>query len=239
MAGVVLLGVVFTMRTREGTLVVEISDPEATLQVLDAQGELLIERKAGAEKVAISVVPGKGKLRVAKNGVELLTREFSLLSGGQETILAKLEPVPLGPTPTPTPASTPTPAPTPTPTPAPTPTPPPTPPPPADEPVAFQGHSGAVFNFVLSPDEKQMVSGGADRLLRVWNIEEQKEVFQLEGHTASARPVAFSADGRRLLSCGQDKTTRLWDLETRREIARLDGTAEVFSAIFVPGEHRC
>ena len=91
LAAIVLFGVLFTMRTPEGTLVVEISDPEATLQVLDAQGEVLIEQKAGAEKVEISVVPGKGKLRVVKNGVELLTKEFSLVSGGRETINARLE----------------------------------------------------------------------------------------------------------------------------------------------------
>ena len=59
------------MRTPDGTLVVEISDPEATIQVLDARGKLLIEQKAGAEKVEISVVPGKGKLRVVKNGADV------------------------------------------------------------------------------------------------------------------------------------------------------------------------
>jgi formylglycine-generating enzyme required for sulfatase activity len=91
LAGVLLLGLVFKMWTRDGTLIVEISDPEATLQVLDVQGKLLVEQKAGAEKVEISVVPGKGKLRVVKNGVELLTKEFSLVSGGRETINARLE----------------------------------------------------------------------------------------------------------------------------------------------------
>jgi S1-C subfamily serine protease len=87
-----LFGVLFSMRTPDGTLVVEISDPEATVQVLDARGKLLIEQKAGGEKVEISVVPGKGKLRVVKNGATLLTKEFSLLAGGRETINAKVIP---------------------------------------------------------------------------------------------------------------------------------------------------
>ncbi len=89
-----LCGVLFSMRTPDGTLVVEISDPEATVQVLDARGKLLIEQKAGTEKVEISVVPGKGKLCVVKNGVKLLTKEFSLVSGGRETINARLIPPP-------------------------------------------------------------------------------------------------------------------------------------------------
>jgi len=90
----VLFGVLFTMRTSDGTLVVEISDPDTTLQVLDAQGKLRIEQKAGAEKVEISVVPGKGRLRVLKNDVELYTKEFTLVSGGRETIYGRLETLP-------------------------------------------------------------------------------------------------------------------------------------------------
>ena len=91
LTGVVLFGLLLKMRTSDGTLVVEMSDPQATVQVLDAQGKLLIEQTAGGEKVEIGVVPGKGKLRVVKNGVELLTKEFSLVSGGRETINARLE----------------------------------------------------------------------------------------------------------------------------------------------------
>ena len=90
--GLVLFAVLIKMRTPDGTLVVELLDPEATVQVLNAQGKLLIEQKAGAEKVEISVVPGKGKLRVVKNGVELLAQEFSLVSGGRETIKARFVP---------------------------------------------------------------------------------------------------------------------------------------------------
>ena len=50
LAGVVLLGVMFTMRTREGTLVVEIADPVATVQVLNEEGKVLIEQKAGGRR---------------------------------------------------------------------------------------------------------------------------------------------------------------------------------------------
>lgn len=67
-------------------------NPPATVQVLDDQGKVCIDQNADKEKVEISVVPGKGKLRVVKNGVELIAREFSLVSGGRETINARLEP---------------------------------------------------------------------------------------------------------------------------------------------------
>ena len=96
-AGVVLLGMLIMMRTPDGTLIVEVSDPDATVQVLNAQGKVLIERKAGSEKVEISVVPSKGKLCVNEKGFELFSKEFSLASGGREIIRAKLVPLTVSP----------------------------------------------------------------------------------------------------------------------------------------------
>ena len=94
LGGIVLFGVLIKMQTPDGTLVVEISDPaQATIEVLDAQGKVIITQKADAEKVEISVVPGKGTLHVAKKDFELFTKEFSLVSGKQETIKVKLVPV--------------------------------------------------------------------------------------------------------------------------------------------------
>ena len=52
----------------------------------------LSSKMHGAEKVEIGIVPGIGRLRVVKNDVVLLTREFTLISGGRETITARLEP---------------------------------------------------------------------------------------------------------------------------------------------------
>ncbi len=109
----VLFGLLFSMRTADGTLIVEVSDPEATLQVLDARGTLLVEQKAGAEKVEIRVVPGKGKLRVVKNDVELASKEFTLVSGGRETINTRPKFVARSTPPTPPPTTTPSPIPNP------------------------------------------------------------------------------------------------------------------------------
>ena len=58
---------------------------------------MLIERKAGSEKVEISLVPGKGKLCVNEKGFELFSKEFSLASGGREIIRAKLVPLTVSP----------------------------------------------------------------------------------------------------------------------------------------------
>ncbi|MFH1265325.1 MAG: hypothetical protein ABIK89_06315, partial [Planctomycetota bacterium] len=91
---VLLLGIVVSMRTSEGTLVVEIDDPDVTVQVLNEEGKVQIERKAGNETIEISVDPGNHRLRLQKNGTEVFARDFTIASGGKETIKARWEPAP-------------------------------------------------------------------------------------------------------------------------------------------------
>ena len=65
---VVLLGVLIKMRTSEGTLIVEVDDPNATVQVLNEKSEVVIDRKGEKGSVTIGVAPGKGRLRLVKDG---------------------------------------------------------------------------------------------------------------------------------------------------------------------------
>jgi WD40 repeat protein len=90
----VLLGVLLKLRTSEGTLIVEVDDPKAIVQVLNEKDEVLIERKGEKGSLTIGVAPGKGRLRVVKDGLELFAQDFSLVSGGKETIKARLETLP-------------------------------------------------------------------------------------------------------------------------------------------------
>ena len=90
---VLLFGVVLSLRTPDGTLVVEIDEPDAVVKVLDEEGKVEIERKGGDGKLSISVDLGKYRLRVEKDGFSLFTTEFEGESGGKEVIRARLEPI--------------------------------------------------------------------------------------------------------------------------------------------------
>jgi serine/threonine protein kinase len=93
----ILLAIVISLRTKDGTLVVELDDPDVTLQILSERGEVQIERKGEKGRTIISVDPGKHRLRVQKNGVEVFGQEFSLASDGKETIRARWQPSPAVP----------------------------------------------------------------------------------------------------------------------------------------------
>jgi len=88
-----LFSVVFKVKTTEGTLVVEINEPDAVVEVLDEKGKVEIQRNGGRGKLSISVDPGKHRIRVKKDDFSLFTTEFEVESGGEKIITARLEPL--------------------------------------------------------------------------------------------------------------------------------------------------
>jgi serine/threonine protein kinase len=86
--GVVLLGAVFTLRTKHGTLVVTVSEPDVKV-LIDGEEKVTIEStKVGR----IELVPGEHKLTVKRGDEELYTESFTLKSGGEKVIDAHWTP---------------------------------------------------------------------------------------------------------------------------------------------------
>jgi hypothetical protein len=73
-------------------------------------------------------------------------------------------------------------------------------------------HWGMVRCVSWRPNGKQIVSGGDDLFIRIWDAESMQEWAVLYGHTRPVLAVAFSPDGKTLISGSADKTVRVWDL---------------------------
>lgn len=86
----------------------------------------------------------------------------------------------------------------------------------------FKPHEGTVNRMRFSRDGTQLVSVGADRVARLWDIQSKRELQSFEGHTGSVYDLALSPDGRQLASAGLDGI-RLWDLDTGEQISLLRG----------------
>jgi uncharacterized protein (TIGR03067 family) len=105
----------------------------------------------------------------------------------------------------------------------------------------FESTNKTVLTVAFSPDAKRAVSGGNDRVIRLWDLASGTLVRTLTGHLGSVMSVAFSPEGSQIVSCGldADKTVRLWDTETGKENFRLEGhTAGVESVAFTPDGNR-
>ena len=84
-------------------------------------------------------------------------------------------------------------------------------------------HASVVWALALSADGQTLVSGGADKTIKVWNIDTNQVSHTLSGHTDTIRAIALSANGQTLASGSGDNAIKLWNIKTGRLIRTLTG----------------
>jgi formylglycine-generating enzyme required for sulfatase activity len=87
---VVLLGVVFMLKTPEGTLVVTVNERDAEITVDD--GKITLKAPGDDKPVEIEVAEGRHTLKVTKGGFETFTDHFTIHSGGRQVFDVTLWP---------------------------------------------------------------------------------------------------------------------------------------------------
>ena len=84
----------------------------------------------------------------------------------------------------------------------------------------LEGHAGGAFSVAITEDGKYLASGGADQIVRLWDLAARKELRQFKGHRGRRiNSLSFSPDGKLLASTtgslGDDHTARIWEVEGR------------------------
>jgi hypothetical protein len=93
----------------------------------------------------------------------------------------------------------------------------------------------AVFAVAFSPDSKKLATAGADRTLRVFEVESGKPLFQVEDHADWVLGAAFSPDGKRVATASRDKTAKVFDVEKKEALVTFPGHgAPVYTVSFTP-----
>ncbi|MEK0426986.1 MAG: Serine/threonine-protein kinase PknB [Planctomycetota bacterium] len=88
-----LAGIIITLKTKDGTLVVSVDEPDAEVQVLNADGKIEISRKGEKGIISVSIDPGKHRLKIQKDGFMVYGENFEIGAGGKIIIAAKLVPL--------------------------------------------------------------------------------------------------------------------------------------------------
>jgi len=97
----------------------------------------------------------------------------------------------------------------------------------------FEGHSRSISSVCFSPDGRFALSGGFDKLVRLWEITTGKCLRTLEDHTKVISAICFSHDGKFALSGCRDKTLKYWELATGQCLRTFEGhTNGVLSVCF-------
>ena len=103
--------------------------------------------------------------------------------------------------------------------------------------ATFQGHTGAVYSAVFSPDIRRVLTASRDKTARLWETGSGKLLAAFQ--TGGVRSAVFSPDGRRVLTASGDWTARLWKAESGQILTTFKGhTDQVTSAVFSPDGRR-
>ena len=103
--------------------------------------------------------------------------------------------------------------------------------------TTFIGHEQDIYSLDFASNGRLIASGSGDHTVRVWDIQETREVLSLtieDGVTT----VAISPGGDYVAAGSLDKSVRVWDIRSGHLIARLDGQDghkdSVYSVAFGP-----
>ncbi|KAK9903907.1 hypothetical protein WJX75_000087 [Coccomyxa subellipsoidea] len=84
-------------------------------------------------------------------------------------------------------------------------------------------HDGGCYTLAFDRSGQRMASGGADKVVRLWDACSGHQTGTLLGMTESVTEVAFTCDQKHLLAAGADKAVRMWDLSSGRMRHTLTG----------------
>jgi WD40 repeat protein len=95
---------------------------------------------------------------------------------------------------------------------------------------------GALHCAILTPDESQLVTGGADGSVHFWSVSNNQLLRTLPCHTQTVNAIALSGDGRQMLTGCMDGMVRLWDVASGRMLLTLQCSdlSPVYAVAFAP-----
>ena len=233
--------IMLSLRTPQGTLIVESDDPDVqvsvkqggkVVEIIDAGDDWKIRLSEGEYDLAVTggndkfqldkntlVVTGDEveKLRVTLKPLDLAANAPELPKPAEDPVVGGLPKPPIVP---PKPPGG-----------APLPGFPPRPPAPPTEPVAeaipklelireFKGRRSAANSMVFSPDGKKIAACGRDNHVVMWDVTTGRVVKTIQTDS-SAWDLAFSPDGKKLATVGDNFGAFLYDAESGELIHKL------------------
>lgn len=105
--------------------------------------------------------------------------------------------------------------------------------------AVFSGHTKSVGSVQFSSDGVSLVSGSADRTVKLWNVQTGGVVETFSGHTATVTSVSISADSNWIASGSEDKVIRLWNAQTGKCYHTIQQPERVTKVSFAPANPQC
>lgn len=103
-------------------------------------------------------------------------------------------------------------------------------------------HQDKVNTVAISANGQFLVSGGADNMVKIWNLPTGELLHDLPGHVDAVNFVAIHPDHSILASCSSDKTIKIWNLTSGKLVRTLGGWfaahSDIINAIAISPDGR-
>jgi WD40 repeat protein len=92
-------------------------------------------------------------------------------------------------------------------------------------------HSDTVFGLEISRDGQYIVSGAADKFVKIFEINSGKHVKSFEGHTHHVLDVSWKPDQSVIVSAGADNVIKVWSVETGEQQRTIQGFSKQVTSL--------
>lgn len=92
-------------------------------------------------------------------------------------------------------------------------------------------HSDTVLGLRFSPTGKSLLSGAADKFVKIFDATTGKFVKSFEGHTHHVLDVSWKADESTIVSSGADNVIKVWNIETGEQKRTIKGYSKQVTSI--------
>lgn len=104
--------------------------------------------------------------------------------------------------------------------------------------ATLAGHDSWVWDMVITPDGKTLISAGGDDQLIWWPAADEAPQPQkkVKAHEGWIRSLALSPDAKTIASGGNDRVARLWNVADGAKVREFTGAGrDIYSVLFHPG----
>lgn len=96
--------------------------------------------------------------------------------------------------------------------------------------LSLTGHISSVRALKVSPRHPYLFSGGEDKQVKCWDLEQNKVVRHYHGHLSAVQDLTLHPMLDLLVTTSRDSTARVWDMRTKAQVFCLSGHTNTVAA---------
>ena len=92
-------------------------------------------------------------------------------------------------------------------------------------------HSKEAICLAYTTQGTAVATGGGDGTIKVWDVEQGKEIANFTKQKKAISALSFSPDDQFLVTCSVDRNIQIWKIQTLREAISFSGHSDTINAI--------